>query len=126
MTSGGLPRFGANAAMLAMLALALLSRTLIPAGYMIAPAGGWPMLTLCEAPATPASAHHQGHHPPAKPKLPCAYAALASPALPPAPPPFAVPPNPPEAAMPDRQGPDSVSAGPASLPPPSTGPPARA
>jgi hypothetical protein len=111
--------------MLAMLALALLSKTLIPAGYMIAPTGGWPMLTLCEASAAPASAHHEGHRPPAKPNTPCAYAALTSPALPPAPPPFAAPPGPPETVLPGWTAPASVSPGPASPPPPSTGPPAR-
>ena len=111
--------------MLAMLALALLSRTLIPAGYMIAPSDGWPVLTLCEAPAAPASMHHDGHDPPAKPKPTCAYAALASPALPPAPPPFAAPPSPPETVPPGWMAPASVSPGPASPPPPSTGPPAH-
>lgn len=117
-------RFVAHAAMLALLSIVLLSRTLIPAGYMIAPSGGWPILTLCEAAAPPASAHHEGHHPPAEPKQPCAYAALASPALPPAPPPIGIPP-PPEPAPAGWAAQNSVSPGPASFPPPSTGPPHR-
>jgi hypothetical protein len=124
VTIRGLPHLAAQAAILAMLALTLLSRTLIPAGYMIAPSAGGPVLTLCEA-AAPASMHHEGHHPPAKPKPACAYAALASPALPPAPPPFAAPPSPPETVLPPQAAPDSVAPRPAALPPPSTGPPAR-
>jgi hypothetical protein len=108
-----------------MLAFILLARTLIPAGYMIAPAGGWPVLTFCEATSAPAPAHHEGHHPPSRPKPHCAYAALASPALPPAPPLFADPPNLPGSALPGWIAPASVPPGPASLPPPSTGPPVR-
>ena len=108
--------------MLAMLAFVLLFRTLIPAGYMIAPTDGGLALTLCEAAAPPA-AHHDGHESPARPKQPCAYAALAAPALPPAPPLIAGPPPPPESAPAAWIVPESIPPGPASLPPPSTGPP---
>ncbi|HYD37514.1 MAG TPA: hypothetical protein VEA60_07865 [Allosphingosinicella sp.] len=106
-----------------MLALVLLSRTLIPAGYMIAPAGGWAVLTPCEGPAFAAAADHRGHHPPAKPEPPCAYAALASPPLPPAAPLFAAPVLAPEVGTPAWLAPSPAPAGSASLPPPSTGPP---
>jgi hypothetical protein len=111
--------------MLAMLALVLLFRTLIPAGYMIAPSAGGVALTLCESVAPPASAHHRGHEAPAKPKQPCAYAALAAPALPPAPPLIGTPPPPPDSAAAGWIVPASISPEPASLPPPSTGPPYR-
>ena len=111
--------------MLALVALVLLFRTLIPAGYMIAPSSGWPTLTLCEAPAPPASVHHEGHHPPAKPKPPCAYAALAAPVLPPAPPAIATSPTPPETVQPAWTARAWPSPGRTSLPPPSTGPPHR-
>ncbi len=111
--------------MLALLALVLLFRTLIPAGYMIAPAPGGLALTLCEAPAPPASPHHQGHEAPAKPKQPCAYAALAAPALPPAPPLIEAPPPRAESIPTARIALYSIPPGPASPPPPSTGPPHR-
>lgn len=106
-----------------MLALVLLFRTLVPAGYMIAPSGGWPVLTLCETPAPAALAGHDGHHPPAEPKQPCAYAALASPVLPPAPPQVLAPPSEPGPALAARAASDPFLPGPASFPPPSTGPP---
>ena len=111
--------------MLAMLALVLLFRTLIPAGYMLAPSGGGLALTLCEAAAPPASAHHDGHDAPTKPRQPCAYAALAAPALPPAPPLIGTPPSSPETVSADRVAPASIPPSPASPPPPSTGPPHR-
>ncbi len=123
MTCRARPRPAAQAAILGLLSLVLLFRTLIPAGYMIAPAGGGLALTLCEAAAPPESAHHQGHEAPAKPKQPCAYAALAAPVLPPAPPPLATPPPPPDSAAAGRVAPESVPPAPAALPPPSTGPP---
>ena len=122
MTALSRPRFAARAAILAALTLVLLFRTLIPAGYMIAPTGGWPVLTLCES-SPPAAAHHEGHDQPAKPKQPCAYAALASPALPPAPPLFAAPSYPSRPAAPQRAAGARTAPEPASLPPPSTGPP---
>jgi hypothetical protein len=111
--------------MLAMLALVLLFRTLVPAGYMIAPSAGWPILTPCEAPAPSASADHDGHHTPAEPKQPCAYAALASPVLPPAPAEIGAPPTVPGPAPAGRADRDPFLPGPASFPPPSTGPPHR-
>ena len=110
--------------MLALLAFVLLFRTLVPAGYMIAPADGGLALTLCEAASAPASAHHQGHEAPAEPKQSCAYAALAAPALPPAPPLFEAPAALGAAPAPSL-APASIKPGPASLPPPSTGPPHR-
>lgn len=111
--------------MLALLSLVLLFRIMVPAGYMISPSAGWPMLTLCEAPAPPAPADHHGQHAPAEPKQPCAYAALASPALPPEPPMVGAPPSPPETALRGRIAEDAFQPGPASFPPPSTGPPRR-
>ena len=125
MTTRANPRSAAQAAILAVLAFVLLLRTLVPAGYMIAPSGGWPVLTLCEAAAPIAPAGHEGHDAPAEPKQPCAYAALASPVLPPAPPTISLPPSPPEAALPGRVQRDPYRPAPASLPPPSTGPPHR-
>ena len=111
--------------MLALLSLVLLFRTLIPAGYMIAPSSGGIALTLCEAAAPAASAHHDGHEAPAQPTQPCAYAALAAPALPPEPPPFGTPLPPSDSASVGWIAPASIPLGPASLPPPSTGPPHR-
>jgi hypothetical protein len=113
----------AKAAMLAMLALVLLFRT-VPAGYMIAPSIGGLALTPCDSAAASPPAHHQGHEAPAKPKPPCAYAALAAPALPPAAPLLEAP-SPPEAAGTAPLAPASIQPDPASLPPPSTGPPNR-
>lgn len=111
--------------MLALLSLVLLFQTLIPAGYMIAPSGGGLALTLCEAAAPPASMHHQGHEAPAKPKQTCAYAALAAPALPPAPPLIGISPSPTDSAPAAWIAPTSISPQPVALPPPSTGPPHR-
>lgn len=109
--------------MLAMLALVLLFRTLIPAGYMIAPRHGGLALTLCEGRAAPATTGHEGHEAPSAPKQPCAYAALAAPALPPAPPQIGTPLPPPASASELRTAPAAIRPGPLSLPPPSTGPP---
>ena len=117
----------------AALALLLVFRLLIPAGYMIAPdAEGRPGLALCAAPARAAveAAMAGGHdrHPdapiPAETgELPCAYAAPAAPPLPPDPPAF-VPPIAAAAAqseLPAAAG--LVRVMPAAAPPPSTGPP---
>jgi hypothetical protein len=116
-----------------LLALVLLFRLLVPVGYMIGPdSGGRPGLVLCAATAgtkAERTPHHGHDHNPEAPapaepgKIPCAYAALGAPPLPPAPPIF-VPPALPEA-------PDLVAArvdvvarpALASPPPPSTGPP---
>lgn len=111
--------------MLALLSLVLLFRTLIPAGYMIAPSGDGVTLTFCEAGAPAASVHHEGHDSPARPKQPCAYAALAAPAIPPSPPLIGTPPSPPDSASSDWIAPTSIAPEPASPPPPSTGPPHR-
>jgi hypothetical protein len=108
-----------------MLAFVLLFRILVPAGYMIAPSDGWPVLTLCEAATPGVPDEHGGHHPASEPKPSCAYAALASPALPPAPPSVGIPPLAPEPAPAGLETRDSFRAGPASLPPPATGPPHR-
>jgi hypothetical protein len=118
----------------AALALLLLFRLLIPSGYMIAPDHeGRPGLALCAAPAKPTadSAPHGGHegHPgenptPSKPgEIPCPFAALASPPLPPEPPAFA--PRAPFAAIPQElpARPDLPLVASAAPPPPPTGPP---
>jgi hypothetical protein len=116
-------RPAAQAAILALLALVLVLRTAIPAGYMIAPSSGGLAFTLCEASVPAPSPHHQGHETPAKPKPPCAYAALAAPALPPGPPLVLAPPPPPEASPAGGAGTAAIAPEPASPPPPSTGPP---
>ena len=114
------------------LALVLLFRLLIPAGYMITPAGaGQPALVLCAAasPAAvdPAPRHgHEGHSDsaPAKPvDPPCPFAALAAPALPPSPP--AAPASPTFADSADAAEAAAGRRGPglAAPPPPATGPP---
>lgn len=114
----------------ALLAFVLLSRLLIPAGYMIAPDdSGRPGLVLCAAAAAEPATHggHDGHPAapePSKPgEVPCPYAALAAPPLPPAPPAFPTPlpaaTEPPGLAPTDGLH-DSALAAP---PPPSTGPP---
>jgi hypothetical protein len=117
----------------AALVLLLMFRLLIPSGYMIAPdSEGKPGLALCAAPAraaVQASLHrgHDGHPADSVPdktaELPCPFAALSAPPLPPAPPilvpmALAAPPAPDRPAAP---GPRAVT--PAAPPPPATGPP---
>ncbi len=115
-----------------LLALVLLFRLLIPAGYMIAPGDdGRPGLILCGAAAAAAiedPAPHEGHHPadPAPSKAadpPCPYAAQAAPVLPPSPP--IAPPQPLAADGPLPPTPAAALAKPAlaAPPPPATGPP---
>lgn len=112
-----------------VLALLLLFRLLIPAGYMIAPdVQGRPGLALCAAPAQPpAAGGHEDHGgDPAAPgpgERPCPYAALAAPPIPPAPP--AVPPKAPIAVLPPDLPADPGLPGvaPAAPPPPARGPP---
>lgn len=116
-----------------ILALLLLFRLLIPAGYMIAPDHeGKPGLTLCAASAQAASeptlhGGHAGHDAdpaPSNPgERPCPFAALAAPPLPPAPPSLpsqalaaAVPPE-----LPANPAPPRVA--PAASLPPARGPP---
>lgn len=117
----------------AALALLLLFRLLIPAGYMIAPdAQGRPGLALCAAPARAAvEAGMKGGHdrhpeapvPTGTGELPCAYAAPASPPLPPEPPAIA-PPIAAASAAPDLPAVAVLArVMPAAPPPPSTGPP---
>jgi hypothetical protein len=114
------------------LALLLLFRLLIPAGYMIAPdQQGRPGLTLCAAPVRAAApAGHGGHDggsadpSPSQPGAgPCPYAALAAPPLPPEPP--AVPSPLPAPALPLEltAGGELPRITPAAPPPPATGPP---
>ena len=113
-----------------LLALVLVFRLLVPAGYMIDPAQAG--LVFCSPPAT-AAAQAGGHggadgHPgaPAPGKAderPCAYAALAAPPLPTVPPAF-LPPTPDEASppvLPAAQG--RSRPGLAAPPPHATGPP---
>ena len=116
-----------------VLALVLLFRLLVPAGYMIGPdSGGRPGLVLCAgmtgAVAEPAPHHGHDGGPevpaPAKPgEIPCVYSSLGAPPLPPAPP--SLPPpspaaEPPAAGIPLDGVRRSALAAP---PPPSTGPP---
>lgn len=116
-----------------VLALLLLFRLMVPAGYMIAPGSeGGPGLVLCAAPAQAAvePALHSGHDghpadpaPTSSGERPCAYAALAAPPIPPEAP--SVPPSGDfEALPPDpAAGPDLPRVAPASAPPPARGPP---
>jgi hypothetical protein len=113
-----------------MLALLLLSRLLIPSGYMIAPDHhGRAGLVLCAAPAAPAAGDparhgHDGHPAPSKPgERPCPFAALTAPPLSPAPP--ALPPRAAAVALPLDLPPtaDLPRIAPAAPPPPARGPP---
>ncbi|WP_332812734.1 hypothetical protein [Sphingomonas sp.] len=127
-----------------LLFLTLLLKT-IPGGYMLVVSeDGWPRLALCSGVAALPSAHGvgpaddgahaTGHHQaprsehrepqPAKPaEIPCAFAALAAPTLPPAPPVIAA------ALLPAAPLPLAVTAPALRLPalaappPPATGPP---
>jgi hypothetical protein len=118
----------------AVLTLLLLFRLLIPSGYMIAPdLDGTPGLALCAAPAQAAAeaALHGGHdgHPagdsmPSRPgEIPCPFAAIAAPPLPPQPPAL----SPQVRAAVVQPGlptdPDLPRVAPASSSPPARGPP---
>ena len=127
-----------------LLFLILLLKT-IPAGTMlVASDDGWPRLALCSGvaalptggsvPAAEHGAHATGHHQapeshhrepqPAKPaEIPCAFAALAAPTLPPAPPFIAVALRPVEQLPLAATAPASRLPALAAPPPPATGPP---
>jgi hypothetical protein len=117
----------------AVLALLLLFKLLIPAGYMIGPdRDGAPGFVLCATQAQPAAEPegHGGHDrspaeqaPVDSGERPCAFAALGAPPLPPAPP--ALPsPAPPAAATADLpEAPVLHRVAAAASPPPATGPP---
>ncbi|MFL6843454.1 MAG: DUF2946 family protein [Allosphingosinicella sp.] len=116
----------------ALLALLLVFRLLVPAGWMIAPSqAGGPGFVLCDGAVAAAPAMHghaRDHDGPAPAKTSdghCPYAALASPALPPAPPSITVPVLSPDLAQ-QRISRDGRRLGLASPPPPATGPPLRA
>lgn len=117
----------------ALLALVLLSRLLIPSGYMIGPTdGGGPGLVLCGQAAAAMAAedshegHGMGHEAPSKPvEPPCPYAALAAPVLPPSPP-VAPPPEILNPAREPKPNATAVRPAPAAPPPPATGPPLSA
>lgn len=128
---GKMKRSGGVAA--PVLALVLLFRLLVPGGYMIGTDhAGRPGLVLCAgtAAATAERASHQGHGggseapaPAESGTTPCAYAALGTPPLPPAPP---VLPTPSPAVGPTLAGAplDGVRhSALAAPPPPATGPP---
>lgn len=116
-----------------VLALLLLFKLLVPAGYMIAAGGdGAPGLVLCSPEAQPRAqtADHGGHDrapadqaPSSSGDRPCAFAALGAPPLPPPPP--ALPPQAPTAAVPPDlpEAPALRRLGAAAPPPPATGPP---
>ena len=116
----------------ALILAALLLRFMVPAGFMIGTAAsGAPGLVLC--PGIEASGHvmamqgHRPHHDPAAHReAPCPFAALAAPALPPAPPVFLPPPplrDEAAAVAVFAVAPEPPLAAP---PPPATGPPATA
>ena len=119
----------------ALLLTILLLRAFVPAGYMIGTAAsGTPALVLCPGvEARPVHkmvmrghAHAPSHDPATHRDSPCPFAALAAPALPPAPPLFAPPRAiPAEAALAPSLGAGSAR-GLAAPPPPATGPPAFA
>jgi hypothetical protein len=117
---------------MALLLGALFLRILIPAGFMAGTVGGDPALILCPgadvSTALAIHRHHGGarHDPATHGDAPCPFAALAAPALPPAPPILAViAAEPSTRATPDRR-PATLRPGLAAPPPPSTGPPAFA
>lgn len=129
--AGKFQRSGGVAA--SLLAFVLLFRLMVPAGYMIGPdGGGRPGLALCAgmAAATAESESHEGHNggseapaPAERGATPCAYAALGTPPLPPAPPVFPTPSGtvePSLAGVPLDGVRHSALAAP---PPPATGPP---
>jgi hypothetical protein len=132
MGMAGIVRRSGMAPAAALFRLLLLFRLLIPAGYMIAPDdSGRPALALCSGVGA-AVERGQGHghdgHPaapaPSKPSaLPCPFAALAPPPLPPAPP--VLPPPAPAVAAPQAALPLDILSRPAlaAPPPPATGPP---
>jgi len=124
--------------LLAILAVAMLARALVPAGWMPAIQGDRVRLILCDGTATAAiapvgamagMAHHgrdaPAHHPGGMPDHPCAFAgavaALASPLA--ASPPILRPAA--AVALPERRL-VSIGRGLAAPPPPPTGPPAFA
>ena len=119
----------------ALLFAILLLRAVVPAGYMVgAAASGAPALILCpgiEPPAVHAMAMHghvhaPSHDPATHRDNSCPFAALAAPALPPAPPLVAPPAAAPaEALLPPPLHAAAVP-GLAAPPPPATGPPASA
>jgi hypothetical protein len=117
---------GLRARSFALLALltALLMRAAIPAGYMLAPADGLPQIVPCTG-TGPAMPHHGGGHDRHNQgsETPCAFASVAPPALPDAPPLLAPPPAAPlpfAAITAETLAPRLR----AILPPPATGPPA--
>ena len=126
MTRLSRQRWRSGPALLGLFFCALVLRTFVPAGYMIGPAAaGSPALILCpDAGPIPQShgKHHHGH-PATHKESPCPYAALAAPALPPAP--VLLAPQPLPRAAPAMFAALAASAPPlAAPPPPSTGPPA--
>jgi hypothetical protein len=118
----------------ALLLAILLLRALVPAGFMVGTAAsGAPALVLCPgveaAPpvrkmAMRGAVHRQGHDPATHRESPCPFAALAAPALPPAPPALAPPSATPPHALLEAPLHAAVSPGLAAPPPPATGPPA--
>jgi hypothetical protein len=112
----------------ALVLLALLLRAAIPAGYMLGTAAsGAVLVEPCSGMAAMPMPHGSGHDDHGqKSEMPCPFGVLGAPAAPAAPPVFAAAtvdavPAPLASLHPPRLLP-----GPASPPPPSTGPPARA
>lgn len=119
---------------LLILALALLARTFVPAGYMISPAAsGAPLLTLCSGsgPVATTMAGHdktghasdRSHHGDGSGNMPCPFVSLLAAAT--TPPPL-LPVVPPSVIVSASSFPADIVAtgrGLAAPPPPSTGPP---
>ncbi|HEX8571588.1 MAG TPA: hypothetical protein VF759_02425 [Allosphingosinicella sp.] len=127
--AGRIGRLGSAAP---LLVLVLLVRLLVPSGYMIGPdPSGRPGLVLCGAVAAkpaerPAHHGHERHSDPSPgeaAELPCPYAALSAPPLPPAPPRLAEPEQGPRPAPAAGLARGLARPSPAAPPPPSTGPP---
>ncbi|MEH3103167.1 MAG: DUF2946 family protein [Sphingomonas phyllosphaerae] len=68
--------------LVALAALALLVRLLVPAGFMPQVAHGQVTIVACPGMATASTAHHHGHDAPVHDgfERPCAFAAVAAPA----------------------------------------------
>lgn len=109
----------------ALLLFVLVLRGLAVPGYMAAAGiGGAPALVPC--PSASPVAHHGAKHPLRHSESPCPFAALAAPALPPAPAPAVAEPAARTLPILLPAGTEGRRPPPASPPPPATGPPLSA
>jgi hypothetical protein len=115
----------------ALLLFVLAFRAFAPPGYMIGEgSGGSTALVICPGLQSATPPHHHGHHGKSDPAQhregPCPFAAMAAAALPPAPPVFQTAAPVPDSPLLISLRAETRRPAPASPPPPSTGPPARA